>query len=93
MKETMKNIALRSVDALETSRIRYGDARVVHIREQHIHVRDQRVQDIHEKESLGLGVRALLGPAWGFASMPDPTSIGCEHAVKEAVGIARAGRE
>jgi len=88
----MKELALRSVDALKTARVRYGDARVVQIREQNIHVRDQRVQDVHERESLGLGVRALLGPAWGFASMPHPTRIGCDRVVNEAVGIARAGR-
>ena len=88
----MKEAALDAVDLLKSARLRYGDARVVRIKEQSLHVRDQRVEDIRTRESVGLGTRALAGSAWGFSSIPDPTRSNCERAVKEAVGIAKAGR-
>jgi TldD protein len=45
----------------------YADARVVQRRSQTVATRNQRVDRLDDVESEGIGVRVLVGGAWGFA--------------------------
>lgn len=88
----METLALRGVDALKSAKVRYGDARVIRTQHQWIRVKDRRVESVTQSEDLGLGIRALCGPAWGFASCPDPKPLEVDRTAKEALRIAQAGR-
>ena len=57
--------------ALETARLkgaRYADARLVTTQEQGLGVKNGAVDGLTSSESAGMGVRVLVGQAWGFAA-------------------------
>jgi len=57
--------------ALETARLkgaRYADARLISTQEQGLAVKNGAVDGLTSSESTGLGVRVLVGQAWGFAA-------------------------
>ena len=79
--------------ALETARLRgarYADARLVHTLEQGLAVRNGAVDGLTSSESLGLGVRVLVGQAWGFASSRALNHAEVDHVADLAVQIAQA---
>jgi TldD protein len=48
------------------------------------------VEDLVQRESVGVGVRALVGSSWGFVAVPDPTDAEARRAGGEATAVARA---
>ncbi len=82
-----------ALDTLDRLGARYGDARVVHLRTQTIRTRNGVVTALHEQESLGLGVRALVGHGWGFAATPVLTAEAVQQAAAQAVSIAWASQQ
>jgi TldD protein len=79
--------------ALETARLkgaRYADARLVHTQEQGLAVKNGAVDGLTSSESHGLGVRVLVGDAWGFASTRDLDPAQVDQAAGLAVQIAEA---
>ncbi len=81
-----------ALDTVERLGARYGDARVVHIRTQTVRVRNGVVTALEEHETLGLGVRALVGDGWGFAATPHLNAHAVQQAAARAVSIAQASR-
>ena len=82
-----------SAQALETARLKgaqYADIRVVHSQHENISVKDGVVENMITNESLGLGVRVLVGGAWGFASSRGMTPAEVDRIVDLAVKIAKA---
>ena len=69
---------------------RYADARAMHQRHESMSARNGDVEDLAQRESLGVGVRALVGSSWGFVAVPDPTDAEARRAGAEAVAVARA---
>jgi len=79
--------------ALETARVRgarFADARVVDLRLRNLSTKNGQVGTLSEQESLGIGVRALAGGSWGFASTDRLTREGVDACAARAVAIARA---
>ena len=79
--------------ALETARLkgaRYADARLVHSQEQGLAVKNGAVDGLTSSDSQGIGVRVLVGQAWGFASTRELSPAGVDRAADQAVQIARA---
>ena len=79
--------------ALDTARARgaeYADIRLVANREQRIVVRNGVVETMTADESVGLGIRAVVQGAWGFASTRELTGEAADQAAAQAVQIARA---
>jgi TldD protein len=79
--------------ALETARLkgaRYADARLVHTLEQGLAVKNGAVDGLTSSESLGIGVRVLVGQAWGFASSRDLEHAEVDRVAALAVQIAQA---
>jgi TldD protein len=79
--------------AIETARLRgarYADARVMDVRQRDISTKNGQVGTLVESESCGIGVRVLIGGAWGFASTDRLTREGVQTCAARAVAIARA---
>lgn len=79
--------------AIETARLKgasYADARIVTTRSETLVVRNGRIGELEQSEEIGIGVRALVAGAWGFAATPhlDPEHVQATAAL--AVQIARA---
>src|SRR3954468_7084955 len=69
----------------------YADARVVVRRAQVVGTRNQRVERLDDTETEGIGVRVLVGGAWGFACDRRLAEEGARRAALQGAGVAPPG--
>jgi TldD protein len=86
----MYDFANRAINTAAVLGARYADVRIITTRNQSIAVRDGKVESLGDFESLGFGVRVLVGNAWGFASSADLTSAEIDRVTALAVETAKA---
>ncbi|HSP38165.1 MAG TPA: TldD/PmbA family protein [Frankiaceae bacterium] len=86
----MFDAAQAAVEAALAAGARYADARVVATRSESLRAQDGLVEDVDAGESTGLGVRALVGSAWGFAATPRLSGAEVRRAGERAALVARA---
>jgi len=67
----------------------FADARVLEDERDVLALRNHAVDRIERSRSAGVGVRALVHGAWGFAAAPDPSPAAAALAARRAVEIAR----
>ncbi len=79
-----------AMDVLSSRRADFGDIRIVRNRTQALGVRNGGTGNVDDSETLGFGVRVLLGGAWGFASSGLLTRAEVRRVSLLAVKIARA---
>jgi TldD protein len=82
--------AFRALDTASARGADYADARFEVERAERIEVRNGVVATLSDATSTGMGVRALVDGAWGFAASSDLTDAGIDAAAARAVDIARA---
>jgi TldD protein len=68
----------------------YAEARHVHHRHEALAVHDELVDAVDTEESEGIGVRVLVGGAWGFAATRDLSAAGADAALRRALAVAEA---
>ncbi|NUO74510.1 TldD/PmbA family protein [Lysobacter sp. 5GHs7-4] len=68
----------------------YCDVRIGRYLRQFVITREDKVQNVVNTESTGIGVRVLVNGAWGFAATNRLTNEGVVQAAKQAAAIARA---
>lgn len=68
----------------------YAEARHVHDEREALAVHDGLVDAVDREERDGLGIRVLVGGAWGFAATRDVSSAGAEAALRRALAVAAA---
>ena len=68
----------------------YCDVRVGRYLRQFVITREDKVQNVVNTESIGVGVRVLANGAWGFAATNDLGTDGVAKAAQQAVAIAKA---
>jgi TldD protein len=88
----INELVLRAVDAARSAGAEYADARIALNRSQGIQTRERRVQGLSDNETMGIGVRALVNGAWGFAATSDLTPDSAVAAARQAVDQARQNR-
>ena len=79
--------------ALNTARSQgatYADVRIGRYLNQFINTRENKVQNVINTESFGVGIRVIAKGTWGFASTNDVTDTGIKKATERAVAIAKA---
>jgi TldD protein len=81
----------RALDTAAARGAEYADARFEVERAERIEVRNGVVATLSDATSTGIGVRALVEGAWGFAASSDVSDAGIDAAAARAVDIARAG--
>ena len=79
-----------AVQAAMDAGARYADARVMDRRHESMSARNGEVEGLTQEQSVGIGVRALIGSGWGFASTADLDTDAPRRAGAEAAAIARA---
>jgi TldD protein len=86
----MRDLTDRALDAASAAGAAYADVRIECLERQVVSVKNGRPDGLVEDESIGFGVRVLVGGAWGFASSSrlEPREI--DRVVSRAVQIARA---
>ncbi|MEU4770511.1 TldD/PmbA family protein [Micromonospora sp. NPDC023644] len=82
--------ATAAVQAALDAGARYADARVMHRRYESMAARNGDIEELTQDESIGLGVRALVGSGWGFHAVPDLSDAAAREAGRRAARIAAA---
>ncbi|MBO4210735.1 TldD/PmbA family protein [Micromonospora echinofusca] len=82
--------ATAAVQAALDAGARYADARVMHRRYESMSARNGEIEELAQDETLGLGVRALVGSSWGFHAVPDLSDAAARAAGRRAAETARA---
>ncbi|HXY84217.1 MAG TPA: TldD/PmbA family protein [Gaiellaceae bacterium] len=86
----MRDLCATAVDAAVTAGATYVDARAVIVRHQSVTTKNGRVDGLTDSESEGIGVRVLVGGAWGFACDRRLDAEGARAAAVRAYEFARA---
>ncbi|MFG3418402.1 TldD/PmbA family protein [Micromonospora sp. NPDC049460] len=82
--------AAAAVQAALDAGARYADARVMHRRYESMSARNGDIEELTQDESIGLGVRALVGSSWGFHAVPELSDAAAREAGRRAARIATA---
>jgi TldD protein len=86
----MKDFAMRALATASTLGARYADVRIIISRNQSVAVKNGKVEALNDFESIGFGVRVLVGDAWGFASSAEITAPEVDRVTALAVKTALA---
>ncbi|HXO76499.1 MAG TPA: TldD/PmbA family protein, partial [Puia sp.] len=68
----------------------YADVRIGRYLNQFVITRENRVQNIANTESFGVGIRVIANGSWGFAATNDVTPAGMARTAARAVAVAKA---
>ncbi len=83
----MADTALNTARSLGAT---YADARIGRYLNQYVFTREDKVQNVVNTESFGIGIRVIANGTWGFASTNSVTEDGIKKATQQAVAIAKA---
>jgi TldD protein len=81
-----------ALDAAKSAGASYADVRVSRIRSQSLSTREARITRLVDDETFGVGVRVLVGNAWGFVASRTVTRRECIRLARAAVDQARANQ-
>ncbi len=87
IKKQMADVALNTAKSMGAT---YADARIGRYLNQYVFTREERVQNVVNTESFGIGIRVIADGTWGFASTNAVTEDGIMKATQQAVAIAKA---
>jgi len=86
-----KRLADAALNAAKSKGASYADIRIGRYLNQYVVTREDKVQNIVNTESYGVGVRVIVNGCWGFAAVVDAKSeIETAKAAEKAVMIAKA---
>jgi len=86
-KKVLADVALNAARSMGAS---YADARIGRYLNQYVFTREDKVQNVVNTESFGIGIRVIANGTWGFASTNDVSPDGIKKATGQAVAIAKA---
>jgi TldD protein len=86
----MLDLATAAVDAALAAGARYADARAMVVRHESVEARNGVVEGLTQGDRAGIGVRALIGQAWGFQATPTLSAAAAREAGAGAAAVARA---
>jgi TldD protein len=85
-----KRLADDALTAAKDAGATYCDVRIGRYLSQAVMTREDKVQNVMNRESTGVGIRVIVNGAWGFAATSDLSQTGVVAAAKQAAAIARA---
>jgi TldD protein len=86
-----KRLADAALNAAKSKGATYADVRIGRYLNQFVVTRENKVQNIVNTESYGVGVRVIANGCWGFAAIVDAKSEAqMAKAAEDAVAIAKA---
>ena len=87
---TKKKLADVALNAAKANGATYCDVRIGRYLRQFVITREDKVQNVVNTESSGIGVRVIANGTWGFSATSDMDSDSVAKAVKQAIQIAKA---
>ncbi|MEB1259747.1 TldD/PmbA family protein [Xanthomonas campestris pv. campestris] len=85
-----KRLADAGLTAARQAGASYCDVRIGRYLRQFVITREDKVQNVVNTESIGAGIRVIVGGAWGFAATNELTEQGVAKAAAQAAAIAKA---
>jgi TldD protein len=85
-----KRLADSALNAAKASGASYADVRIGRYLNQFVVTREDKVQNIVNTESYGVGVRVIVNGTWGFAASGAVTDESIRKAAQQACAIAKA---
>ena len=89
----MKHIADWALNLAALRGVSYADARVVDERSRSLATKNGKVGHASDAESQGVGIRAIVDGAWGFAATKELGRSAVEETAALAVAIAKASSQ
>jgi len=86
-KKVLADVALNTAKSLGAT---YADARIGRYLNQYVFTREEKVQNVVNTESFGIGIRVIANGTWGFASTNNVSDEGIKKATEQAIAIAKA---
>ncbi len=86
----LNDLMSRALDLAVLRGAHYADVRVAHSTEQTVSVKNGIADALGFTESIGFGVRVLVGGAWGFASSRELSAAEVDRVTDLALTIAKA---
>jgi TldD protein len=86
----VRDLCRSAVEGALAAGASYADARAVQRRSQAVGTKNGRVDELSDLESEGIGVRVLVGGAWGFACDRRLETKAAQEAAQRACDFARA---
>ena len=87
---TKKRLADAALEAAKASGASYCDVRIGRYLRQFVVTREDRVENVVNTESSGVGIRVIANGTWGFAATSVATPEAVAKAARQAVTIAKA---
>ena len=87
VKKQLSDVALNAARAKGAT---YADVRIGRYLNQFTVTRENRIQNIANTESFGVGIRVIANGSWGFAAGNDVTKDGVARIAERAVAVAKA---
>ncbi len=88
----IKELLMDALNAAKGAGATWADARIGRYRQNFVGTREKQIVQVGDSDSIGIGIRALVNGAWGFAASQTLTKDGVAAAAREAAGIAKANR-
>jgi TldD protein len=88
----VKELLMDALNAAKAAGASWSDARIGRYRQNFVGTREKQIVQVGDTDSIGIGIRALVNGAWGFAASQTLTKDGVAAAAREAAGIAKANR-
>ena len=88
----VEELANEALNAAKGAGASYADVRFGRYRRQAVNTRERQVTGVSDSESYGIGIRALVNGAWGFASTSEVSRDAVRKTAQEAVRTARAAK-
>lgn len=86
----IKELLMDALNAARGAGASWSDARIGRYRQNFVGTREKQIVQVGDTDSIGIGVRALVNGAWGFAASQTLTKEGVAAAAREAAAIAKA---
>lgn len=85
-----KELSDAGLNAARSAGATYADVRTGRYLNQFVITRENRVLNVANTESYGVGIRVIANGCWGFAATNDVTKDGIAKTAKRAVAVAKA---
>ena len=89
---SVRDLAMDALQAARDAGASYADVRFGRYRRQSIGTRERQVTNVSDRESYGVGIRALVNGSWGFAATSELSRESVQQTAMRAARIARAAR-
>src|SRR3954468_10150850 len=86
----IRELLAAAIEAARSAGASFSDARIGRYRQNFVVTREKQIINVVDTDSIGIGIRALVNGAWGFAASQNLTMDGVAAAAREAAAIAKA---